>query len=464
MKRLLTTLALVVGTLVGVSQPAFAAPAAATSGGATTLDELLNQVRNARNEAAQRNKQREAEFLKQRNQQKTLVAQARQDLATEEATSNRLSSQFEGNERNLTDLNTQLQARLGNLGEVFGVVRQVAADTKGVVDNSIVSSQFHDRGALPAKLAQSKALPSIDELRGLWITLQEEMTETGKVARYTATVVSPDGSQTQTDVVRVGAFNAIVGDKFLRYQAETGSLVELTRQPVARYLSAAQDLYKAEPGDTVDFGLDPTRGQLLALLVEAPDFLERTAQGQLVGNLILVLLFIATIVGVERLIALMRISARVKEQLANAGKPSLDNPLGRILTVANNNKSEDVETLELKMDEAIMKEVPDLEKRIPFIKIAAAVGPLMGLLGTVTGMIQTFQVITLFGSGDPKLMADGIAQALVTTVEGLCTAIPMVLMHAFVSGRSKAVIQVLEEQTAGIVAAHAEKRNAGARK
>ena len=463
MKRLLAAFALALVASIAAAQPAApaAAPAAPT---AASLDELLNQVRNARAEAQQRNKAREAEFLRQRDQQRALVNQSRAELATEETTSTRLQQQFEVNERQLTELNTQLQARLGNLGEVFGVVRQVAADTKGVVDNSLVSSQLQGRGELAAKLAQSKALPSIDELRGLWLTLQEEMTETGKVVRYKATVVTTDGAQTQTDVVRVGAFNAVYEDKFLRYQAETGSLVELTRQPAGRYLSQAEELYEAAPGEIVEFGLDPTRGQLLALLVEAPDFLERTAQGALVGNLILVLIFIASLVAIERLIALMGINKRIKEQLEHVGKPNLDNALGRILAVYQNNKNDSVEVLELKLDEAIMKEVPEFEKRLPFIKLAAAVGPLMGLLGTVTGMIATFQVITLFGSGDPKLMADGIAQALVTTVEGLVCAIPMVLIHGFLSARAKELVQILEEQTAGIIATHAERTAGGSHK
>jgi len=384
--------------------------------------------------------------------------QSRRDLATEEATSTRLQQQFQSNEQQLNELNTQLQARLGNLGEVFGVVRQVAADTKGVVDNSVISAQFPGRGELPTKLAQSKALPSIDELRGLWITLQEEMTESGKVARFKTTVVSPDGTQAQEEVMRVGSFNAILDDKFLRFQPETGTLVELSRQPAGRYQSMASDLYDAAPGEMVEFGLDPTRGQLLGLLVDAPGFLERVNQGQLVGYVTLVLGFIGLLVGLERLIFIQGARRRINEQLTMAGKPNADNALGRILSVYTDNKAEDTDTLELKLDEAIMKEVPEFEKRIGFIKLVAAVGPLLGLLGTVTGMIQTFQAITLFGTGDPKLMAGGISQALVTTVEGLCVAIPMVLLHGYVSSQSRGAVQILEEQTAGILAAHAEKR------
>jgi biopolymer transport protein ExbB len=85
------------------------------------------------------------------------------------------------------------------------------------------------------------------------------------------------------------------------------------------------------------------------------------------------------------------------------------------------------------------------------------VAPLMGLLGTVTGMIQTFQVITLYGAGDPKMMAGGISQALITTVLGLVVAIPMVLIHTLVGGQSRKIINIINSQSAGIVAQHSER-------
>jgi biopolymer transport protein ExbB len=118
----------------------------------------------------------------------------------------------------------------------------------------------------------------------------------------------------------------------------------------------------------------------------------------------------------------------------------------------------DVETLELKLDEAILKNTPALERFLTMIKVLAVVAPLLGLLGTVTGMINTFQAITLFGTGDPKLMANGISQALVTTMEGLWVAIPLTFLHALVASRSRSIINTLEEQAAGIVAVHAEKQ------
>ena len=118
----------------------------------------------------------------------------------------------------------------------------------------------------------------------------------------------------------------------------------------------------------------------------------------------------------------------------------------------------DMETLQLKLDYAVIKEVPKLEGALNIVKVLAAVAPLMGLLGTVIGMIVTFQAITLFGTGDPKLMAGGISQALVTTVLGLIAAIPLLLLHAFAANASRRVSQVLEEQSAGMVAEYAEGR------
>jgi biopolymer transport protein ExbB len=448
MKRLLVILSIAVAGVASAGQAA----------GPQSLDELLNQVRNARAEAQARNKAREAEFIRNRDQQRALLAQTRAELQTEESTSNRLSATFQANERGLNEKNVQLQDRLGNLGEVFGVVRQVAADTKGVVQNSLTSAQFPGRGELPSKLAQSKALPSIEELEKLHETLLLEMVESGKVVTFDANVTRADGSVEQGKVLRVGVFNASKGDEFLRFQPETGSLVVLARQPADRYGSMAEDLADASSGEVVEFGLDPTRGQLLAILVDAPSFLERVDNGGLVGYVTMSLGLLGVLVAIERLLFMQGASRRIKAQLEAAGKPNADNALGRILQTYADNKNEDVETLELKLDEAIMKEVPEFERRISFIKLVAALGPLLGLLGTVTGMIATFQVITMFGSGDPKLMADGISQALVTTVQGLCVAIPMVLLHGVVSSKSREVVGILEEQTAGIIAAHAEKR------
>ena len=444
----------VMSTLIGTGAVHAGEPANAP----TNLDQLLEQVRRASRETTAVNQRREQEFRQARDQQKQLLERAKAALTAEEQRSDRLRGTFDQNEQELTQLTETLRTRMGNLGEVFGVVRQMAGNAKTIVDNSLVSAEVEGRGQILSKLAQSKALPTIEELEALTNTFLEEMVQSGKVVRFTDTVVNEDGTPVEQEVIRVGVFNAINEDGFLRYLPETQSLVALGRQPSGRFMSMAEDLFSAEPGTgPIAMAVDPTRGQLMGALVQAPTLMERIDQGGPVGYITLGLGAFGLLIAVLRLIYLFGAGSKVKAQLSS-GKPSPDNALGRVLSVYNENKNDDIETLELKLDEAILKETPQLEKWQSWLKIIAAVAPLMGLLGTVTGMIATFQSITLFGTGDPKLMAGGISQALVTTVEGLVVAIPMVLLHAVVASRSREIVQVLEEQSAGIIAAHAEKR------
>ncbi len=252
----------------------------------------------------------------------------------------------------------------------------------------------------------------------------------------------------------------IVADgKYLKY--ENNRLSELARQPEAgRFTGSTSDLLNATDG-LVRFGIDPTAGGVLSTYVSRPNLLERVQQGGLVGYLIIALGIVGLLISLERMVVLGVASRKVTAQLAS-DTPSPDNALGRVLSVYEDNKQADTETLELKLSEAIFKETPALNRALLFIKIISVVAPLMGLLGTVTGMIQTFQAITLYGTGDPKLMAGGISQALVTTVLGLTVAIPTVLLHTLVSGRSKRIVQILQEQSAGIIAEHAEKHGGSA--
>ena len=441
-KLLIVLLGVLVGNSVAYAQNS-----------ATTLDQLLNQVRAARTQAAEVNRRREREFTQDRNQQQARLNAARQALARENARSTRLSRSFEANERQLTELNERLRIRMGNLGEVFGVVRQMAGNAKAIIDNSLTSAQIPNRGEELSKLAQSKALPGIAELENLWYTLQQEMTESGRVVKFSGTIIADDGTPQQTNIVRVGVFNAIGEDGYLRYVTETGSLVVLQRQP--REAGMAEDLYEATSG-VIRTAIDPTSGQLLGALVQSPTWGERIDQGGPIGYATLTLGAFGLLIGLMRLVVLFTTGRKMKSQLAS-GQPSSDNALGRVLGVYAESKGDDIETLELKLDEAILKETPELESWQGWLKIIAAVAPLMGLLGTVTGMIRTFQSITLFGTSDPKLMAGGISMALVTTVEGLVVAIPLVLLHSIVAGRSKNLVQILEEQAAGIMAAQAER-------
>jgi biopolymer transport protein ExbB len=436
-----------------------ALPAAAQQTGAATLDQLLEQTRAARANEARENEARVQRFQSDLARQQQLRNEARAERDAQARRADQQSAAFDENERKLSELQAQLDAKAGNLGEMFGVVRQVAGDVSSVALNSLVTVQYPERKAPLAALAGSKALPSIEELETLWFEMLREINESGKVARFSAGVVSPDGSESQQEVVRVGSFNVVSGNRFLSYLTGETKLTELAAQPEGRYRSYADDVFDARSG-YVGTAIDPTRGALLAVLVQRPSLNEQIQAGGLVGYVIIALGLFGLLIAIERFVALSAVGAKIGAQRKQLEQPQDNNPLGRVLGVYHQDPTIDHETLELRLDEAVLREVPALEVRLPWLKILAAIAPLLGLLGTVTGMILTFQQITLFGTGDPKLMAGGISQALVTTVLGLVVAIPMVILHSWLSGKSKGMIQVLEEESAGLIAENAEKRHA----
>jgi len=384
-----------------------------------------------------------------------LLAEARQRRDQAQARGQALNTQFDANEDQLAELQAQLEDKAGTLGEMFGVVRLAAGDTASVLHNSMISAEYPSREAFASDLAQSSAFPTISELERLWFEMQREMTETGTVARIMGTVVAPNGTESEASIVRVGPFTAITGGEFVTYDPDTQRFAALTRQPSGRYTSIASDLTAAAGGYTSAV-VDPTRGSLLSVLVQQPGIGETIEYGGMVGYVIMGLAGIGLLIAFARIIRLLEIWFSVSKQKKNIDRPHDNNPLGRVLLAYHAYPNADKETLQLKLDEAVLKEIPRLEAGLSALKILAAIGPLLGLLGTVTGMIITFQQITLFGTGDPKLMAGGISQALVTTVMGLVMAIPLLLLHSFLSSRSGDLVQLLEEETAGIIAEQAE--------
>ncbi|RUO63334.1 outer membrane transport energization protein ExbB [Pseudidiomarina planktonica] len=423
------------------------------------LDELLNQLQQGQFAQSQQNQEREAEFAARSQEQERILREAIAERERLEALSDRLETQFEQNEMELTGLTDALTQRMGSLRELFGVLQQVAGDTSGNLQNSLTSAQFPGRSeqldALAQKMGSTSKLASIEEIEQVWFTLQQEMTETGKLARFETEVTQASGEKQTQEVVRVGAFNLVSNGKYLELIPGTDNVAELVRQPAGRYMDTAEEL-QTSSDQVVAFGLDPTGGSILGLLVQAPGLMERIHQGGTVGYIILALGAVGLLLALERFVSLTLVGNKVSRQLKKS-EPSTDNPLGRVMTVRDKFPQADTETLELKLSEAILQEIPKLTRNLTFIKIISVVAPLMGLLGTVTGMINTFQAITLFGTGDPKLMAGGISQALVTTVLGLVVAIPMTLLFATLNTRSKNVVHVLQEQASGVIAERSER-------
>jgi biopolymer transport protein ExbB len=423
------------------------------------LDSLLKTLEQGKAQQSAENKQREQEFMARQNEQVQMLKDKKAKRTAMLNESERLETQFEENEVKLANLTDTLSNRMGSLKELFGVLQQVAGDSSNKFMTSVVSAELPGRSNFMDELAQkmgsTSKLASIDDIEKVWFELQREMTEQGKVSRFTTDVIVEGGSKAQKEVVRVGAFNLIADGKYLEYTPATNTISQLTRQPSSRYTATATDLQQAKSG-VVPFALDPTGGSILGLLVQAPDTEEQVHQGGTVGYIILGVGLIALLIALERFVSLMIMGSKIRRQLKDTVARD-DNPLGRVMKVKDQYPDVAYDTLELKLSEAIIREMPKITRNLTLIKIISVVAPLLGLLGTVTGMINTFQAITLFGTGDPKLMAGGISQALVTTVLGLVVAIPTVFLYTLLNTRSKNMLLILQEQSAGIIAERSEK-------
>ncbi|MBT8142880.1 MAG: energy transducer TonB [Gammaproteobacteria bacterium] len=436
---------------VSLAMPAFAAQS-------VNLDQLLQLVRQGEAQDRSENQQRLAEFRANRNQQANLLKQVQSQQAAAEAESNRLNRQFEVNDQEIIDLNQKLDERLGDLKELFGVLQQAAGDTKANFDSSITSPQFPEREAYMAdimtKMGQTSKFASMSEIEQLWAEMMNEMIQSGKVAKFTAPVTLTDGSTQDKTVTRFGTFNVVADGKYLKMSNDRTNYIELPRQPQSRFSSKVGGAESASSGLS-PLAVDITRGGILETYTKRPTLIEKVKEGKEVGYVIIGLGIIGVLLAIWRFLALMGTSAAVSRQVKNTDKPG-NNPLGRVLKVYKESDDANTETLELRLSEAVLKETPKLNRMLSFLKIIAVVAPLLGLLGTVTGMINTFQAIQLYGTGDPKLMAGGISQALVTTVLGLCVAIPMVFLHSIVASKAKGVSEVITQQAAGMIAERAE--------
>ncbi|NNE57095.1 MAG: MotA/TolQ/ExbB proton channel family protein [Hellea sp.] len=434
------------------------APAQAQS--IQSISDLLNDIRNNSAEVDAQNREREAKFQAQANQRSSLLAEARQQQRQLESRANAVRGQLAANDNRIAELNSELEAATGEFKDVFGISRNKATEFKSLLDNSIITAEYPNRIALLDDIATSPGLPTPAKLNGFYELLLDEIRAQREVKTFSAKVANMNGGE-PTDVVRVGAFAIFTedGGQFLNYTPTSKRKGQLALSPPKRPLGgapakAAKNVANASPGEVVVAPIDPTRGTLVATFDRYPTMRERVNQGGWIGMLIIILLAVGVIFGILNILRLFAVSSSVRAQKRKStpGK----NPLGRIMAAYEKVKNRDGEVVELALDEAILKESPKLERGLSLLKLGAGIAPLMGLLGTVTGMIKTFQAMTIFGTGDAQKMASGISEALVTTMLGLIAAIPLLILHSFCASLARGVQSTLEEQSAGIVARHVE--------
>lgn len=432
-----------------------------------SLSELLNAVENDRVAESEEYQQRLREFEQNTARQTEILEITEGRITEQESVQVQLSDQFEANEVVIADKREILRNRRGDLNELFGTLQGVAGDFLSNFQDSLISAQYPGRTdeleVIIERAGSSIEQLNISEMERFWYFMHQEVTESGRVVTYNGEVALPSGETSNRSVTRIGLFNAISDGEYLSYQGEVGHLQVLPRQPGSDVLSAANDLTASTSGFT-RAGIDPTGGvggQVMANLVNFPSASEQVeANAGVIGFIIIGVGVIGIILGFFRLLMLTLVSVKVRSQL-KSDRASNNNPLGRVLMVAESNPNADTETLELKLGEAILKETPSLESLLTLIKMIATIAPLGGLLGTVTGMIQVFQQITVYGAGDPTIMAGGISQALMTTVLGIVVAIPTIFMHTVVKSRSDNIIHILEEQATGMIAQKAERAAGG---
>ena len=445
---------LLISVLAGAaSLPASnAAPSASAELSFADLQRAVGKLKQAE---AGESRSREAAFLaeEKRQQQRTQEAEARRNAA--EARSASLDRQWQDNEKRIVELGLLLKQHQGNLGELFGVTRQVAGDAANVMEQSLLGAGFRDpaetedRVDFLKRLAAAKTLPSITEMERLWFEIQREMTASGEVVLFSADLLQRDGGSIEREkVVRIGPFSATAGGAPLAYLPNRGILARLEGN-LPRSLTASLVRLEHVAGDVryLPAAVDPSRGALLGLYLQRPDLGGRIRHGGAVGYVILAVGAIGFLAGIYQYVYLARTRRSVEAQRVDRSHPRRSNPLGRVLlALEGDDHGGSVDLAELRISEAVLREVPTLERFQSFLRLVVAAGPLLGLIGTVIGMIITFKAITASGTSDPKLMAHGIGQAMIATVLGLGVAIPLLFVNAALAAASSRIGQVLNEE------------------
>jgi len=423
----------------------------------TDLDLLVESVKNTASIRAKEDKARLDKFLSDKNRQQYLLNQMKAKLNAEEDRSERLTKEYEDNDKKLSELEEQLTLKLGSFGELFGIVRQTAGESKGQFMLSLTNIEYPERIEFLGDLAERKSLdlPTSAELDRLWYEILNELNQSGKVKVYNTDILSKSGELVNTDIVRIGVFNSAADGDYLNLVSEQNVLEYLAKQPEGSIRRSARKLQNNDVEYREVF-IDPTRGSLLSKLIDRAGFFERINQGGFVGYIILLILTAGLSMGVLQFLFLRNESQTIENELGT-GNYSESSTLGKLNSIYSKYKGDTPEELEAQLEDVLAKAAPALEKNLSIIKLLAAVAPLLGLLGTVIGMIETFQAITLFGTGDPKLMAGGISQALVTTMLGLIAAVPLLFVHNILDSRSRAISQIYEEQAIGFVASSSVK-------
>jgi biopolymer transport protein ExbB len=397
------------------------------------IQDLIDRVEKNREELSSIDKVRLDEFIKKVADRRFLLSKAKKQLADEEARNQRLENLFEANEIKLSELETELNIKLGVLGELFGVARQMAGELQADSESAYNFSEYPQRTDALNEIGKIK-VHSLKNLEDLWVLHLNEIASSGEVKEISANIINSSGDIEETRLVRYGPFNMVENRSFVKTDIANNAFSVLQKQPERSLRRNFRSHYRSDGYSVAP--IDPTRGFLLSLYLDKPSTFERIAQGKLIGFIIVVIGISGLIFAGYRYYSLYKYSKTISSNDDN-------DVFNKIDSISNN--TPDVEAFERECDEVLLAVNGNLSFGVNWIKFLAAVAPLLGLLGTVIGMIETFQAITVFGTGDPKQMAGGISQALVTTMLGLIFAAPLLAMYTLLSEKVSGILQEIEE-------------------
>lgn len=400
---------------------------------------LLNVVKENKSIYVQKDQVRVQNFIDLVDERESMLAKAKRDLANEKIRNENLEKRFEANEKELAELEESLQIKIGVLGELFGVTRQFAGELLASTEKAVTFSEYPERVGVLRDIGETQ-VHDLNQLQNLWISYLDEIVSSGEVKTVEANIIDRDGESITGEIVRYGHFTTTYKNKFVTPVPELSGFELLQRQPERDVL---KNLRKHQRSDDYRItSIDPTRGFLLSLYLDKPGWIDRIAQGKSIG-------FIIILIGISGFVfsiyKIYQLREQEKEIIADNAKVKVDME-NSIKDTASYESKENI------LDEFIINYTGKLEWGANWVKFFAAVAPLLGLLGTVIGMIETFQAITLFGTGDPKQMAGGISQALVTTMLGLIVAAPLLGLYTYISQKVSNLSQVLEEKASYLLA------------
>jgi len=454
--------------------PAAAAPAAPAG---TDINEAQRKAdedaRKAREEAALK----EAEILAEQGKLEAVIAELEGKKKAVDEINAGLKQRYDESEKKIAQIQKRAEEIKNESDELAGSVRGIAQDLGVALSQSMVSGESPGRKKVLDPLVTQMQFPSLENVQKMGDVLFDEISRNGKLSVTTLTYVDAAGKETRGEVTRIGNFNALWhtggGVGYLEYAPAKEAFTQFSAKVPSSYIREAQRFI--EDKSAMGLYIDPSSGGAFRFISDMPDWWEELKSG---GSLMWPICFVGilgVIIAFERLLVLLRESKKT-QQLSATVTPVIQQGkweealqlcsrstagLARVLTAGINHRQEAPEVLESVIEEAIQGTMKPLDRNMASLQIIAVVAPLLGLLGTVTGMIATFQMLTIYGSGDPRMMSGGISEALITTEYGLFIAIPIILVHGYFQGRVNGIINTLEEKSMMLV--NAVKKGKGSR-